>query len=243
MDWITDPNTWIALSTLTLLEIVLGIDNIVFISILAGRLPEKDQARARTIGLLLAMGGRIVLLLSLTWVMGLTENLFTVLDKTITGKGLIMILGGLFLIYKSTSEIHHKLEGIEEDRESTKGTTSFRKVLIQILILDLVFSLDSVITAVGMAPDIGVMIVAVILAVTVMMLTAGRISTFIEKHPTLKMLALSFLLLIGVALVADALHFHIPRGYLYFAVAFSAAIEAINLWAANRRRARAPTNE
>jgi predicted tellurium resistance membrane protein TerC len=229
VDWITDPNTWIALSTLTLLEIVLGIDNIVFISILAGRLPEKDQARARTLGLALAMVGRIALLLSLTWVMGLTENLFTVLDKTITGKGLIMILGGLFLIYKSTSEIHHKLEGIEEDRESTKGTTSFRKVLIQILILDLVFSLDSVITAVGMAPDIGVMIVAVILAVTVMMLTAGRISAFIEKHPTLKMLALSFLLLIGVNLVAEGLGQHIPKGYIYFAMAFSIFVEALNL--------------
>jgi len=236
VDWITDPNAWIALSTLTLLEIVLGIDNIVFISILAGRLPEEDQGRARTAGLALAMLGRIFLLLSLTWVMGLTENLFTFLDRDISGRDLILIIGGLFLIYKSTSEIHHKLEGLEEDRESTKGTASFRKVLIQILILDLVFSLDSVITAVGMAQDIGVMIVAVILAVAVMMLTAGRISAFIEKHPTLKMLALSFLLLIGVNLVAEGMGQHIPKGYIYFAMAFSIFVEALNLRARTKKK-------
>ena len=229
MDWITDPNAWIALSTLTLLEIVLGIDNIVFISILASRLPEEEQGRARTAGLALAMLGRIFLLLSLTWVMGLTENLFTVLDRNISGRDLILILGGLFLIYKSTSEIHHKLEGTDEDDAPKTGKASFRKVLIQILILDLVFSLDSVITAVGMAKHIGVMIVAVILAVCVMMLTAGRISAFIEKHPTLKMLALSFLLLIGVNLVAEGLGQHIPKGYIYFAMAFSIFVEALNL--------------
>lgn len=229
MDWITDPNAWIALSTLTLLEIVLGIDNIVFISILASRLPEEEQGRARTAGLALAMLGRIFLLLSLTWVMGLTENLFTVLDRNISGRDLILILGGLFLIYKSTSEIHHKLEGTDEDDAPKTGKASFRKVLIQILILDLVFSLDSVITAVGMAKQIGVMIVAVILAVCVMMLTAGRISAFIEKHPTLKMLALSFLLLIGVNLVAEGLGQHIPKGYIYFAMAFSIFVEALNL--------------
>jgi predicted tellurium resistance membrane protein TerC len=229
VDWITDPNAWIALSTLTLLEIVLGIDNIVFISILASRLPEEEQGRARTAGLALAMLGRIFLLLSLTWVMGLTENLFTVLDRNISGRDLILILGGLFLIYKSTSEIHHKLEGTDEDDAPKTGTASFRKVLIQILILDLVFSLDSVITAVGMAKQIGVMIVAVILAVCVMMLTAGRISAFIEKHPTLKMLALSFLLLIGVNLVAEGLGQHIPKGYIYFAMAFSIFVEALNL--------------
>jgi predicted tellurium resistance membrane protein TerC len=229
VDWITDPNAWIALSSLTLLEIVLGIDNIVFISILAGRLPEKDQARARTIGLALAMVGRIALLLSLTWVMGLTENLFTVLGRNISGRDLILIGGGLFLIYKSTSEIHHKLEGDDEEHAPKKGTVSFRKVLLQILILDVVFSLDSVITAVGMAQDIAVMIIAVVLAVAVMMLTAGRISAFIEKHPTLKMLALSFLLLIGVNLVAEGLGQHIPKGYIYFAMAFSVLVEALNL--------------
>ena len=236
MDWISDPNAWIALSTLTLLEIVLGIDNIVFISILAGRLPEKDQARARTLGLALAMVGRIVLLLSLTWVMGLTENLFTVLGRDISGRDLILIIGGLFLIYKSTSEIHHKLEGIEEEHASTTGRASFRKVLIQILILDVVFSLDSVITAVGMAQQIGVMIVAVILAVLVMMVTASRISAFIEKHPTLKMLALSFLLLIGVNLVAEGLGQHIPKGYIYFAMAFSMFVEALNLRVRTREK-------
>ena len=236
MDWISDPNAWIALSTLTLLEIVLGIDNIVFISILAGRLPEKDQARARTLGLALAMVGRIVLLLSLTWVMGLTENLFTVLGRDISGRDLILIIGGLFLIYKSTSEIHHKLEGIEEEHASTTGRASFRKVLIQILILDVVFSLDSVITAVGMAQQIGVMIVAVILAVLVMMVTASRISAFIEKHPTLKMLALSFLLLIGVNLVAEGLGQHIPKGYIYFAMAFSIFVEALNLRVRTREK-------
>jgi predicted tellurium resistance membrane protein TerC len=236
VDWISDPNAWIALSTLTLLEIVLGIDNIVFISILAGRLPEKDQARARTVGLLLAMGGRIVLLLSLTWVMGLTENLFTVLGKAIAGRDLILIVGGLFLIYKSTSEIHHKLEGLDEELTSTTGKASFKKVLIQILILDLVFSLDSVITAVGMAQQIGVMIVAVILAVIVMILTASRISAFIEKHPTLKMLALSFLLLIGVNLVAEGLGQHIPKGYIYFAMAFSMFVEALNLRVRTREK-------
>ncbi|MAG62996.1 hypothetical protein CMO84_05680 [Candidatus Woesearchaeota archaeon] len=229
MDWITDPNAWIALSTLTLLEIVLGIDNIVFISILAGRLPEEEQGRARTAGLALAMLGRIFLLLSLTWVMGLTENLFTVLGKDVSGRDLILIIGGVFLIYKSTAEIHHKLEGTEEEGAPKAGTASFRKVMIQILILDLVFSLDSVITAVGMAQHIGVMIVAVILAVAVMMLTAGRISAFIEKHPTLKMLALSFLLLIGVNLVAEGLGQHIPKGYIYFAMAFSVFVEALNL--------------
>jgi predicted tellurium resistance membrane protein TerC len=229
VDWITDPNAWIALSTLTLLEIVLGIDNIVFISILASRLPEEEQGRARTAGLALAMLGRIFLLLSLTWVMGLTENLFTVMDRDISGRDLILILGGLFLIYKSTSEIHHKLEGADGDDAPKTGTATFRKVLIQILILDVVFSLDSVITAVGMAQDIGVMIIAVILAVAVMMLTAGRISTFIEKHPTLKMLALSFLLLIGVNLVAEGLGQHIPKGYIYFAMAFSVFVEALNL--------------
>ena len=236
MDWITDPNAWIALSTLTLLEIVLGIDNIVFISILASRLPEEDQGRARTIGLALAMVGRIALLLSLTWVMGLTENLFTVLGRNIAGRDLILILGGLFLIYKSTSEIHHKLEGDDEEHAPKTGTVSFRKVLIQILILDVVFSLDSVITAVGMAQHIGVMIIAVILAVAVMMLTAGRISAFIEKHPTLKMLALSFLLLIGVNLVAEGLGQHIPKGYIYFAMAFSVLVEALNLRVRTRKK-------
>ncbi len=235
MDWIADPNAWIALCTLTLLEIVLGIDNIVFISILAGRLPEEEQPKARTVGLALAMLGRIVLLLSLSWVMGLTENLLTLWGHGISGRDLILLTGGVFLIYKSTTEIHHKLEGVEEDRQSSKGPASFRSVLTQIIILDVVFSLDSVITAVGMAQQIGVMIVAVVLAVGVMMVTATRISAFIELHPTLKMLALSFLLLIGVNLVAEGLGQHIPKGYIYFAMAFSIFVESLNLRARNKQ--------
>ncbi len=236
MDWISDPNAWIALSTLTLLEIVLGIDNIVFISILAGRLPKEDQARARTIGLALAMLGRIVLLLSLNWVMGLTEGLFSVMGRDISGRDLILIVGGVFLIYKSTTEIHHKLEGIEDEHKAVVGTANMRGVLIQILMLDVVFSLDSVITAVGMAQQIGVMIVAVVLAVMVMMITSSRISSFIEKHPTLKMLALSFLLLIGVNLVAEGFGQHIPKGYIYFAMAFSIFVEALNLKARTKEK-------
>ena len=229
VDWITDPQALIALLTLTVLEIVLGIDNIVFISILSGKLPENQQARARLVGLALAMIGRIVLLLSLTWIMRLTSPLFEVFAHAISGRDLILILGGLFLLGKSTHEIHDKLEGESGHEGGQRAAASFASVLFQILLLDLVFSLDSVITAVGMAEQVGVMITAIVIAVGVMMLSAGAISRFIEGHPTVKMLALNFLLLIGVALVAEGLDQHIPKGYIYFAMAFSVFVEMLNL--------------
>jgi predicted tellurium resistance membrane protein TerC len=226
-DWVSSPEGWIALGTLTVLEIVLGIDNIVFISILAGKLRVQDRERARKVGLSLAMFIRIALLLSITWVMGLTEPLFTI-GKEISGRDLILILGGLFLIAKSTHEIHDKLEGAEGS-SSAKVAASFTAVIIQILLLDIVFSLDSVITAVGMAEDVSVMILAVIVAVGVMLVSAGPISDFVERHPTVKMLALSFLLLIGVSLIGEGLDQHIPKGYIYFAMGFSIFVEMINL--------------
>jgi predicted tellurium resistance membrane protein TerC len=229
VDWITDPQALIALATLTVLEIVLGIDNIVFISILAGKLPKGQQKRARTIGLALAMFGRVALLLSLAWIMQLTAPIFEVLGEAISGRDLILIIGGLFLLGKSTHEIHDKLEGEREHSDAARKVASFTSVIIQILLLDLVFSLDSVITAVGMAEDLGVMITAVVIAIGVMMLSAGAISRFIEDHPTIKMLALSFLLLIGVLLVAEGLDQHIPKGYVYFAMAFSVFVEMLNL--------------
>jgi predicted tellurium resistance membrane protein TerC len=241
MEWITTTEGWVSLVTLTLLEIVLGIDNVVFISILAGKLPKEQQKKARQVGLALALITRILLLLGLSWVMGLKATLFTVgvmswkLD--VSGRDLILFLGGLFLLWKSTHEIHGKLEG--EDGSVTRGLApTFTSVIVQILLLDVVFSLDSVITAVGMAQDVGVMITAVILAVVFMLVFSGRISAFIEKHPTLKMLALSFLLLIGVVLVADGLHHHIPKGYIYFAMAFSLGVECLNL----RMRSKKATN-
>ncbi|MFQ5569970.1 MAG: TerC family protein [Rhodothermales bacterium] len=229
MDWITDPQALIALATLTVLEIVLGIDNIVFISILSGRLPRAQQARARFIGLALAMLGRIVLLLSLAWIMRLTAPIFEILAQEISGRDIILLLGGFFLIGKSTHEIHHKLEGESGHDGKTQATASFTSVIIQILLLDLVFSLDSVITAVGMAEQVAVMVTAIVIAVGVMMLSAGGISRFIEAHPTVKMLALSFLLLIGVMLVAEGLDQHISKGYIYFAMAFSVFVEMLNL--------------
>ena len=235
MEWMTTAEGWIALVTLTVLEIVLGIDNIVFISILAGKLPEDVRARARKVGLALAMLMRIALLLSITWVMRLTAPLFTLVGQEISGRDLILIVGGLFLLAKSTFEIHDKLEG-EEGHASAKVVTSFNAVIVQILLLDIVFSLDSVITAVGMADDVAVMIVAVIVAVGVMLLSAGAISNFVERHPTVKMLALSFLLLIGVSLVAEGLDQHIPKGYIYFAMAFSVFVEMINLRVRARTR-------
>ena len=226
-DWVSSPEGWIALGTLTVLEIVLGIDNIVFISILAGKLRSEDRERARKVGLSLAMFIRIALLLSITWVMGLTEPLFT-LGKDISGRDLILILGGLFLIAKSTHEIHDKLEGAEGGA-SAKVAASFTAVIIQILLLDIVFSLDSVITAVGMAEDVSVMILAVVIAVGVMLVSAGPISDFVDRHPTVKMLALSFLLLIGVSLIGEGIDQHIPKGYIYFAMGFSIFVEMINL--------------
>ncbi len=228
MDWITSPEAWIALLTLTALEIVLGIDNVVFISILAGRLPQEQQPKARRIGLALAMLMRIALLFSLTWIIKLTAPLFTVLGEEISGRDLVLILGGLFLLAKSTHEIHARLEG-EEGEASTKVKPSLLSVLVQIMILDIVFSLDSVITAVGMAEDLGVMVTAVVIAVAFMMVFAGPVSNFVDRHPTVKMLALSFLLLIGMALVADGLNQHIPKGYIYFAMAFSVGVELLNL--------------
>jgi predicted tellurium resistance membrane protein TerC len=228
MDWITDPQAWVAFATLTALEIVLGIDNVVFISILAGKLPREQQGRARRIGLALAMLMRIALLFSLTWIIRLTQPLFTVLGQEISGRDLVLIIGGLFLLAKSTHEIHDRLEG-EEGAASTRVAPSFASVLIQIMLLDIVFSLDSVITAVGMAEQLGVMIAAVVVAVAFMMLFAGPISEFVDRHPTVKMLALSFLLLIGVALIAEGLDRHIPKGYIYFAMAFSVGVEMLNL--------------
>jgi predicted tellurium resistance membrane protein TerC len=227
-DWLADPNAWIALGTLTALEIVLGVDNIIFISILAGKLPKEQQAKARTLGLGLALFGRVALLLSLAWIMQLTAPVFTVLDVEISGRDLILMGGGLFLLAKSTREIHDKLEGGEEHHGSVKAAT-FGSVIFQILILDLVFSLDSVITAVGMVEQVPVMITAVVIAIVFMMFSAGAVSAFIEEHPTVKMLALSFLLMVGVALVAEGLDFHIPRGYIYFSMAFSVFVEMLNL--------------
>lgn len=228
MDWLSDPQAWIALVTLTALEIVLGIDNIIFISILAGKLPHEQQARARTLGLALAMISRIVLLFSLTWVMRLTKPLFTILSNEISGRDIILIVGGLFLLAKSTFEIHEKLEG-EEEHARAKLKASFASVLIQIMLLDIVFSLDSVITAIGMANRVGIMITAVVIAVGFMMVFAGAISAFVHRRPTVKMLALSFLLLIGVTLIAEGFDQHISKGYIYFAMAFSVFVEMLNL--------------
>ena len=226
--WTASAEGWIALATLTILEIVLGIDNIVFISILAGKLPVEDRARARKIGLSLAMFIRIALLWSITWVMQLTTPWFVAFGNEISGRDMILLVGGLFLIAKSTHEIHEKLEG-EEGHGSAKAAASFVGIIIQILLLDIVFSLDSVITAVGMAKDLAVMVLAVVIAVGVMLLSAGAISDFVERHPTVKMLALSFLLLIGVSLIGEGLDQHIPKGYIYFAMGFSIFVEMINL--------------
>ena len=236
MDWISNPEAWIALATLTVLEIVLGIDNIVFISILAGKLPREQQSKARRIGLGLAMLMRILLLLSLTWIIKLTAPLFTVLGEEISGRDLVLIVGGLFLLFKSTREIHDRLEG-EEGHGSGRVAPSLASVLIQIMLLDIVFSLDSVITAVGMAEDVGVMITAVVVAVAFMMFFARPISEFVDQHPTVKMLALSFLLLIGMALIAEGLDLHIPKGYIYFAMAFSVGVELLNLRMRKRKAA------
>ncbi len=228
MDWLSDPQIWIGLLTLTILEIVLGIDNIIFISILSGKLPAEQQARARRVGLALAMLTRIGLLFSLTLIMRLTAPMFTVFGLGISGRDLILIVGGLFLIGKSTHEIHQKLEG-EEGEASARVAPSFMSVIIQILLLDIVFSLDSVITAIGMVSQIGVMVTAVIIAVVFMLFFAGSISDFVHRHPTIKMLALSFLLLIGTTLIIEGFHQHIPKGYIYSAMAFSVLVEMLNM--------------
>lgn len=228
MDWIIDPQAWIALATLTALEIVLGIDNIIFISILVSRLSIEHRNRARTVGLALAMLTRIALLLSLTWVMRLTEPLLTILANELSGRDFILIGGGLFLLWKSTHEIHNNLEG---HRETQRGrtTASFTRVLIEIALLDIIFSLDSVITAVGLANHVAVMIIAIVIAVGVMMFAARAIGEFVENHPTIKMLALSFLILVSVALLGEGLELHIPKGYIYFAMAFSVIVEMLNI--------------
>jgi predicted tellurium resistance membrane protein TerC len=228
MDWLFEPGTLIAFATLTFLEIVLGVDNIIFISILSGKLPANQQARARRVGLLGAMVTRVLLLFSLAWIVKLTTPLFTALDHPVTGRDLILIGGGLFLLAKSTFEIHERLEG-EEGHGSGRVAASFASVIVQIMLLDIVFSLDSVITAVGMVDQVWVMIAAVIVAVAIMMLAAEPISAFVHKHPTVKMLALSFLLLIGMSLLLEGFGQHIPKGYIYFAMGFSVFVEMINL--------------
>lgn len=248
MEWISNPEIWVSLLTLTLLEIVLGIDNIVFISILSNKLPQHQQKKARQVGLGLALITRVLLLLSLSWIMSLTAPLFNIAEwvhisnatwqekLNISGRDLILLLGGLFLIYKSTTEIHSRIEGEDHEYSTNAKKLTFGKVIFQILLLDIVFSLDSVITAVGMANYIGVMIAAVVIAVIVMMASAGAISRFVNKHPTVKMLALSFLLLIGVSLTAEAFDQHIPKGYIYFAMAFSVLVEYLNLRSARKRK-------
>jgi predicted tellurium resistance membrane protein TerC len=229
MEWITDPHAWVALATLTALEIVLGVDNIVFISILVARLPEAQQKRARTLGLAVAALTRIGLLLSITWVMSLTDPWFSVLDKDFTGRDVILLAGGLFLLWKSVHEIHGSLEGEDDGLRPGKAAASFGAIIGQIAIIDIVFSLDSVITAVGLVDEIGVMILAILLAVAVMLFAAGIVGRFVEAHPTVKMLALSFLVLIGVALIAEGWGFHIPKGYIYFSMAFAIVVEMLNL--------------
>ncbi len=236
MESLFNIDNLIALVTLTVLEIVLGIDNVVFLSILSGKLPPKDQPRARKIGLSLAMLMRIALLFSIGWVMRLTEPFFAVAAHTVSGRDLILLIGGLFLVAKSTHEIHAKLEGYEDEINVRPKKISFAGIIAQIILLDIVFSLDSVITAVGMSNEIAIMVLAVVIAVAFMMVFSGAISDFVHRHPTVKMLALSFLMLIGVMLIADGFHHHIPKGYVYFAMAFSVLVEILNLRAKARRK-------
>ncbi len=234
VNWLSSPEAWIALATLTALEIVLGIDNIIFISILADRLPGSQRARARTLGLAAAMITRILLLLSIGMIMRLTQPFLEVAGRPISGRDLILLLGGLFLLFKATKEIHEMVEG-DGDEERATTAAKFHQVILQIMVLDIVFSLDSVITAVGMADDIGVMITAVVIAVGVMLWAAGPISEFVQRHQTVKMLALAFLLLVGMTLVADGFGFHVPKGYVYFAIAFSLLVEMLNLRARRKQ--------
>ena len=229
MDWLMDPQAWISLLTLTGLEIVLGIDNIIFISILAGKLPVSQQSKARKVGLMLALVTRLLLLASIAWMAKLTTPLFSLIGHGVSGRDLILIIGGLFLLVKSTMEIHEKLEGHDGSDNPKRAVAKFGQVLVQIMLLDVVFSLDSVITAVGMAQHLAIMVIAVILAMGVMLLSADAISDFVDKHPTLKILALSFLLLIGVTLIAEGTGMHIPKGYIYFAMAFSFGVEMLNM--------------
>jgi predicted tellurium resistance membrane protein TerC len=237
---LSDPAAWISLLTLSVLEIVLGIDNVIFLTIVAGRLPAEQRPRARQIGLAMALIFRVALLASLSWIIGLTQPLVTWGDHGVSWRDLVLIGGGLFLLFKATSEIHAMLEGEhEEGEQSGKASMGFAAAVAQIAMLDVVFSLDSVITAIGMASHLPVMIGAVVVAIGVMLLAADGVGRFVEAHPTVKVLALAFLLVVGMALVADGLHFHVPRGYIYFAMAFSAAVEGLNLWAATARKRRA----
>lgn len=229
MEWLSNPEIWIAFFTLTALEIVLGIDNIIFISILVSRLPEHQQAKGRFFGLALAMGTRILLLLSITWVMRLTAELFVVFEHGVSGRDLILFFGGLFLLFKSTVEIWHSVEGAEEAQHQSGVKAGFMGVILQIAVIDIIFSLDSVITAVGLVQHVPVMIAAIMISIMVMMLAAGTISAFIDKHPSLKVLALSFLIVVGTLLIAEAFGVHVPKGYIYFAMAFSLGVEALNI--------------
>ncbi|WP_420445924.1 TerC family protein [Candidatus Poriferisodalis sp.] len=243
MEWVSNPEIWISLVTLTMLEVVLGIDNVIFISILAGRLGGQQADRARVVGLSLAMGMRVLLLLGISWIVRLTTPLFSVFGHELSGRDLILLGGGLFLLGKSTFEIHHKLEGDNGHGPEGSAAASFARVIVQILLLDLVFSLDSVITAVGMSDRVGVMIAAVVIAVGVMLWSSGPVMRFVSRHPTVKMLALSFLLLIGMSLVAEGADFHIPKGYIYFAMGFAVLVEALNLRMKRNRASRTPPVE
>ena len=238
MEWLTNPQAWISLITLVALEIVLGIDNIIFISILAGRLPGHQRQRARTIGLMLAMCTRVLLLLSIAWVMQLTQPLFDILDQEISGRDLILVGGGLFLLAKSTHEIHTAMDNDDTGHVVPTALSGFMMVLVQIAILDIVFSLDSVITAVGMAEQVPVMVIAIVVAALIMLFAAKAIGDFVDRHPSLKMLALSFLILIGVSLIGEGLTLHIPKGYIYFAMTFSLCVEIINIKAHQRKSTR-----
>jgi predicted tellurium resistance membrane protein TerC len=243
MEWLLQPETWIAFLTLVVLELVLGVDNVIFISILSGKLPEDQQGRARTTGILAAVITRVLLLLSLSWIIGLDDPFFTLWGFDATGKDVVLVAGGLFLLWKSTHEIHQKLEGVE-GHASTKIRAQFWGVIVQIMLLDIVFSLDSIITAVGMidADKIILMIAAVVVSAIVMVFTSGPLSRFVERHPTIKMLALSFLLMIGFTLVVEGLHQHIPKGYIYFAMGFSVLVEMLNLRMARKGAVVRPVN-
>jgi predicted tellurium resistance membrane protein TerC len=240
MGWLTDPQVWASLVTLTALEIVLGIDNLVFIAIVAGRLPLERQNAARQVGLSLALITRLALLTSITWIIGLTQPVFEIFSQPVSWRDIVLIAGGLFLLYKGTKEIHQRLEGGGQEKTAS-ARTSFAGVIAQIMVLDVVFSLDSVITAVGMANTLWVMATAIIIAVVIMLVASRPLAEFVERHQTVKMLALSFLLLIGMTLIADGAGFHVPKGYIYAAIGFSVAVEALNQLSARRRRSRAAT--
>lgn len=236
MDWITNPDIWISFLTLCGLEIVLGIDNLIFISILSNKLPQEQQGKARRIGLSLALIMRIGLLFSISWIMSLTNDLFTVLGQGVSGRDIILILGGLFLIYKSVNEIHEKFEDAQDSENVDVAVSGFREVVVQIVLMDIIFSFDSVITAVGMTDNIGVMVAAVIVSMIIMMLSADSIGDFVGRHPAIKVLALAFLIMIGIALIADGLDFHIPKGYIYFSMAFALLVEFINIMTGSRKK-------